>query len=82
MRHRFQRTIWVEVPDPVGTLPTVIIRLNNITSLRIVSLDKLWMAFNFNSGNELAIFVKKVAAEEHAKGVTARALPDAMTGTM
>jgi hypothetical protein len=40
------------------------------------------MAFDFNNADEMAALVKIMAAEEQAKGVIARALPDAVTGTV
>ena len=43
---------------------------------------RLWMAFDFNDADEMAPLVKIVGAEEQAKGVMARALPDAVTGTV
>ena len=39
------------------------------------------MAGDFRDADETAKIVKTVGAEEHAKGVMARALPDAVSGT-
>src|SRR5262249_51186080 len=62
--------------------PTEIIRLNNIRSFRIVSLDKRQVDCDFTDSDETAKVVKRVDAEEHAKGVIARSLPYAVTGTV
>jgi hypothetical protein len=71
----------INVRELAGTLPTEIIRLNNIRSLRIVSSDKAWMDCDFGDSDETAKIVKTVEAEEHAKGVIARALPYPVPGT-
>src|SRR5262245_12296334 len=70
MCHIYHRAIGrVKVSDPVGTMPNEL------------SLYEPWKGFDFSDSNETAKSIKTVGAEEHAKGVIARALPYAVTGT-
>jgi hypothetical protein len=52
-----------------------------ISGVRIVSLDKFWMACHFTDSDETALIVKAVKTKERDKGLTARPLPYAVTGT-